>query len=265
VGSSVADVPVPVTIGTDEAQLWPGGSEMPLRLALLWARFAPRAKAWMPRVIGRRFGRHMRATVRTASGGTLAVDPDNLDIYVHVTRLGGVWDRQVHEACNTVARPGDVVYDIGANAGVVTIDLAAHLKGDVHIFAFEPIPSLARGVALSAVLSGYGDAITVYEAMLGEGARRDLLDFLASCAAYRFYYAGMDGLEPLVDPDAPFDLGHQNVLAIPPGRQIPRAGSGPPADLRRRRSRRGLIGRFGVVPVRTAGAILGRLGQRDRE
>lgn len=109
----------------------------------------------------------MQATLRTRSGGTVAVDPRNLDSYVTVENHKGVWEKQIHDALERVVKPGNVVYDIGANAGILTIDLAAHLRGDVTIIAFEPIPSLAHAVALSASINGFGDRIRVYDVMLG--------------------------------------------------------------------------------------------------
>lgn len=158
-----------VSVPKDEVNQWRAATGLPLamRVAMGWARYSPRAKGWMPRIIGRRFARGMKTTVRTRSGGVVAVDPANLDIYVRVALNGGVWERQIHDACCAVARPGDVVLDIGANAGIIAMDLAAHLKGDVRMFAFEPIPTLARTVALSAALNGLQDKITVSESMLG--------------------------------------------------------------------------------------------------
>ncbi|MCC6676171.1 MAG: FkbM family methyltransferase [Phycisphaerales bacterium] len=164
----MATMPV-VTVPKAEAEQWRAASGQPLamRAAMAWARYSPRAKGWMPRIIGRRFASGMKSTVRTRSGGIVAVDPANLDIYVRVVLNGGVWEKQIHDACCAVARPGDVVLDIGANAGIIAMDLAAHLKGDVRMFAFEPIPTLARTVALSAAINGLQDRITVSESMLG--------------------------------------------------------------------------------------------------
>lgn len=158
----------PVAIDTTEARQWTKHRPLAFTAAIIWAEASPRAKGWMPRLIGRTMGRSMKTTLRTASGGTIAVDPRNLDIYTSVVRNGGVWEKRIHDVCKAVARPGDTVFDIGANAGMVAIDLAAHLKGDLTLIAFEPIPSLSRGIALSAYLSGFESNIRVYEAMLGE-------------------------------------------------------------------------------------------------
>ncbi len=158
-----------VSVSASDVDRWSRLSGRPLlmSLAMAWARYAPRAKGWTARQIGRWLGRRMTATIRTRSGGIVAVDSSNLDIYVSAMLSGGLWERHVHDACAAIVRPGDVVFDIGANAGIISIDLAAHLNGNLRLIAFEPIPSLARAVALSAALNGLSDRVTVYEAMLG--------------------------------------------------------------------------------------------------
>lgn len=179
------DTMTAVSVPADDVRRWEAASGRPflMSVAMAWARYAPRYKGLVPRVIGRRFGRGMRTTVRTRSGGTIAVDSNNLDIYATMMLRGGVWEPHIQDACQAVVRPGDIVFDIGANAGIVAIDLAARMKGNLTVIAFEPIPSLARCLALSAALSGLGRAITVYEAMLGATEGEASL-FIPSHAVY---------------------------------------------------------------------------------
>ena len=158
----------PVRVEASEAANWSGRPSLRMWAAMAWNRRMPRYRAWGPRQIGRVCGRGMRVTIRTVSGGTVAADPGCLDIYTAAALAGGIWEPMIHDVCKAIVGPGQVLYDIGANAGIVSIDVAAHFKGTVRVVAFEPLPSLARHVALSARLSGLDRAVEVFEVMLGE-------------------------------------------------------------------------------------------------
>ena len=67
--------------------------------AYWWSKYAPRAKGWLPRRIGRSVGRNMTCFVRTRAGASLAVDPFNLDFYCLVKVRNGVWEEDVIDAC----------------------------------------------------------------------------------------------------------------------------------------------------------------------
>jgi FkbM family methyltransferase len=127
----------------------------------------PRAKAWLPRKIGRLFGEGMKTVVKTASGALLAVDPRNLDVFTAISCKGGSWEDQVLNACRRLLRPGDVFYDIGANAGIFSIELSNLLGGGIRVCAFEPQPSHAWHLAISARLNGFRNLAT-YQVMLGD-------------------------------------------------------------------------------------------------
>ena len=158
----------PVAADAALAASWPRKNGLVMWAAMRWFTLMPKKKAWGARMLGRTVGRSMRATIRTRSGGTVAVDPGCLDIYTATVAARGVWEPMIHDVCKAIARPGGVFYDIGANAGIVAIDVAAHFGGRVPVVAFEPLPSLASHVALSARLSGLENCVTVFDVMLGE-------------------------------------------------------------------------------------------------
>ena len=57
----------------------------------------------------------------------------------------GTYERDTQRAFQRLVRPGDVVYDVGANVGFFTL-LASHLAGpEGRVYAFEPV---ARNLAL---------------------------------------------------------------------------------------------------------------------
>src|SRR5271156_3202457 len=109
--------------------------------AYWWLKYAPRAKGWMPRRIGRSIGKNMTCYIHTRAGARLAVDPYNLDFYCLVKERNGVWEEDVLDAVLKVVQPGDVFYDIGANAGMLTLEVAQTLRGAVTVHAFEPQPT----------------------------------------------------------------------------------------------------------------------------
>src|SRR5437868_6376075 len=52
----------------------------------------------------------------------------------------GTYEKEVQAVFTSKVRSGDVVYDLGANAGFYTL-LASRLVGDDgHVYAFEPNP-----------------------------------------------------------------------------------------------------------------------------
>lgn len=146
---------------------WDCGPSWQFRLASAWTRYAPRAKGWMPRQLSKFYGPGVRDTVRTNSGARLAVEPSTLDTYTAIAASGGRWEYHVLDACARLLRDGGTFYDIGANVGIMTTDIAKRFGNGVGVYSFEPQPKLARAVAVSARLNGF-DQVHVYSVMLGE-------------------------------------------------------------------------------------------------
>ena len=109
----------------------------------------------------------MTCSVRTRAGARLAVDPVNLDFYCLVKARNGVWEEDVLDACLKVIQPGDIFFDIGANAGVITLDVAQTFRDKVIIHAFEPQPTLARSLAVSITLNEFKN-VHLHQQLLGD-------------------------------------------------------------------------------------------------
>jgi FkbM family methyltransferase len=60
-----------------------------------------------------------------------------------------------------------VFFDIGANAGMVTLETRAMLGDSIFIYAFEPQPTLARSLRRSLDFNSYGN-VKVIECLLGD-------------------------------------------------------------------------------------------------
>ncbi len=66
---------------------------------------------------------------------------------------GRYYEHDVTQVIGALLRPGDFAVDVGANYGMVTLDMAGHVGIDGKVFAFEPNPfcfeRLARNVELN--------------------------------------------------------------------------------------------------------------------
>ena len=51
--------------------------------------------------------------------------------------INGTYEREVQEAIDSMVRPGDVCYDLGASIGYMTLLMARKAK---HVYSFEPAP-----------------------------------------------------------------------------------------------------------------------------
>jgi FkbM family methyltransferase len=104
--------------------------------------------------------------MRTKHGAYLAMEPTSLDVYAYMLNHGGVWDERVFEVCSAMLSEGSVFYDIGANVGYMSIEIAARHRENVTVVSFEPQPALARAVARSAQLNGLTN-VSVFEVLVG--------------------------------------------------------------------------------------------------
>ncbi len=87
-------------------------------------------------------------------GTRILVDTRSLDIGVHLLTLGR-WEPPYTALFSRLVRPGDTVFDLGANHGVYAL-MAARLVGPGgRVHAFEPNPRLARLVDMSLRMNGF--------------------------------------------------------------------------------------------------------------
>jgi FkbM family methyltransferase len=157
---------LPVGSNEDLSQ-WSSHSTLPLRFAVWWARYGLRGKSWVPRRIGRWFPRHLKSYVPTKHGARLAIEPSSLDVYTHLLAHGRTWDEHVFQTCRSLLSPGQTFYDIGANVGAMSIEMANIFHDDIAVVAFEPLPALSRSIALSARLNKF-QRVMVFDVMVGD-------------------------------------------------------------------------------------------------
>lgn len=91
--------------------------------------------------------------------------------------LGGVWETFVDEVLCALARPGQVVIDVGANQGYYTVKLG-HLVGETgRVFSFEPNPELYPFLADNVSINGLAQRVKTYRLAAGDAPGRSVLHF----------------------------------------------------------------------------------------
>lgn len=156
----------PLAISESDLAGWDLRTPLSLRLARLWAKHGARGKGFVPRAIGRSVARSTRALIRTEFGAVMAVYPGSLDTYCLITAQGGAYDRSVLDACQKLLQPRETAFDIGANVGLVSLELCARFGGSVRVMSFEPQPDLAKHLAVSAKLNEFD--IRVFTCLVGD-------------------------------------------------------------------------------------------------
>lgn len=142
----------------------------PFRVARMLSALTPRGKGAVPRLVGRLTRHWIHHTFRTRHGGVIPLVPEVLDVFVAMDRQGASYDYWVFRAANAMLDEGGVFYDVGANVGYMTVEVA-HLRcrDAVQVYAFEPHPRLAEAIRGAVGLNGL-DNISLTEAAVGDSA-----------------------------------------------------------------------------------------------
>lgn len=69
----------------------------------------------------------------------------------------GTYERETQEAIRRLTRPGDVCYDLGANAGYFTLAFARLSAPGGRVFALEPLPRNGTNLLAHLSLNGLGN------------------------------------------------------------------------------------------------------------
>jgi FkbM family methyltransferase len=139
-------------------------------------------RAALPTFYGSQFLADRRLVLRSKSGAQFAVEPRDLGTYFAMLNNGPLCPTHVLETCIKHLSDGDVMYDIGANIGFITVEIAHHFRGRVRLAAFEPQKSLANRIAVSAMLNDTPN-VEVFDVLLGEAEGSTEL-FVASNTAH---------------------------------------------------------------------------------
>ena len=81
----------------------------------------------------------------------------------------------VQEAFRSHLRPGDVLFDIGANVGFFTIISVQLVGSEGHVYAFEPVPDNAAAVRHNLELNSFTNATVINSAVADRSGQGELL------------------------------------------------------------------------------------------
>lgn len=141
-----------------------------LALAAFAQRRLPRGKGMVPRWLGKAVGRKPRFLV-TRHGAHLVMASSAWDVYATMALHDGTWDYHDFEWCMNGIPNSGVFYDIGANVGYFSVEMAMKLGDAVKVVAFEPQADLAAAITNSTTLNGM-DNVKVVQAMVGDTVRQ---------------------------------------------------------------------------------------------
>ena len=149
------------------------GEYRPAGKAFAMAAFAqrhlPRGKGAVPRRLGKTAGRKPIFLV-TRHGARLVMASSAWDVYATIALNGGSWDYHDFGWCVNGILDSGVFYDVGANVGYFSIEMAMRLGGAVEVVAFEPQTALATAITSSTRLNGMNN-VKVVQAIVGDAAR----------------------------------------------------------------------------------------------
>jgi FkbM family methyltransferase len=91
------------------------------------------------------------------------------------------------EYCERIVKPGDVVFDCGANLGIYSCAFAALAGESGHVFAFEPLPRAVAALRDNLNYNGFGN-VTIVEAAVAEKEGTAVLDCSGSSVAASIVY-----------------------------------------------------------------------------
>ena len=82
----------------------------------------------------------------------------------------GIFDEDDVEFFRAAIQPGDIVFDVGANVGLISIPIGCHLKalGSGELISFEPIPTNHARLTANMKLNGLEKIARAYNVALGD-------------------------------------------------------------------------------------------------
>ena len=87
-----------------------------------------------------------------------------LDLQTEKDYWLGTYEAELQAATKNLVDPGDIVYDIGANIGFMTLLFAKRTGPKGHVYAFEALPTNIDRLIQNVKINDYQDRVTVIQA-----------------------------------------------------------------------------------------------------
>jgi FkbM family methyltransferase len=99
--------------------------------------------------------------VTTIAAGNLSGMRLYLDLQTEKDLWLGTYEPELQKAICDFVEPGTVAYDIGANIGYITLQLAKAVGLNGRVLAFEPLPSNIERLEKNLLLNGFTDQVQI--------------------------------------------------------------------------------------------------------
>ena len=139
------------------------------RLARLTPMFVKRGiyhLPWFNQLIRKVLNRLAPKDITTVSivAGGLEGARLSLDMQTEKDYWLGMYEPDLQKAITDWVKVGQIVYDVGANIGYITLLIARAVGQEGHIFAFEALPANLERLRTNLALNGVNDRVTVVAA-----------------------------------------------------------------------------------------------------
>jgi FkbM family methyltransferase len=104
----------------------------------------------------------------TIAAGNLAGTRMLLDLKAEKDYWLGTYEPQLQAAIQELVLPGQIVYDIGANIGFMTLLFAQCVESTGHVYAFEALPANLQRLRDNIALNAVDDRVTIISAAVND-------------------------------------------------------------------------------------------------
>jgi FkbM family methyltransferase len=104
-------------------------------------------------------GRDVAGSTSLSTGEAIFVFED--DYIGRMVRFFGDLDPAISSVVRSLLRPGDLAIDVGANVGVITLQMASRVGRQGRVVSFEPIPDLFALLMRSIEANGFENVLAM--------------------------------------------------------------------------------------------------------